>query len=137
MIKYVFMGFHIIFELPLVLIILLCSCAKYVVEFMKLYWLKLYNHLCWWSCTSNWVSHCWILHYYNILYQWSLMRIPLTLVYIYVGSVGVCTQYYILWAQMRNLTLVLYICEMKRNVYTILLSLSPYTLVHTIKYGIA
>ena len=124
-------GFHIILELPLVLIILLCSCAKYVVEFMKLYWLKLYNHLCWWSCTSNWVSHCWILHYYNILYQWSLMRIPLTLVYIYVGSVGVCTQYYILWAQMRNLTLVyIYVWDQEKCVHNIIVVIAIYSCAH-------
>jgi len=71
------------------------------------------------------------------------MRIPLTLVYIYVGSVGVCTQHYILWAQMKNLTLLyIYLCEIKRNVYTILykynikFSSLPYTLVHTIKYDL-
>jgi len=42
---------------------------------------------------------------------------PLTLVYIYVGSVGVCTQHYILWAQMRNPTLV-YIYVRSREMCT-------------------
>jgi len=34
--KYIFMRFYTIIDLPLMLIILLYSCAKYMVEFMKL-----------------------------------------------------------------------------------------------------
>jgi len=111
-------------------------------------WLSSWNSVSW-NYVTTYVDNLALvikyptIEYYIIiifLYQWSLMRISFTLVYIYVGLVGVCTQHYILWAQMRNLTLVyiyIYIYEIKRNVYTILFSSLPYTLVHTIKYGIA